>query len=239
MKSHHGPAASKSSETLEPGTYNDVASEYYDEQLHPTCADFREASRAFLREFFRREMPRGRIAEIGCGISLLSELAPDDLVLVDSSAKMLNKNQNMAEKRLLNVESSSFGEREFDWVFAILADPYNSKAAWQNIARALKHRARALFVVPSHYWASHFRSVAGGERDGFARFDRADSSSVFLASAIYSREEQLALIRSADLAVLECNHVPVQAINRIRSRKISEFLSNDDPILDSYYVQKP
>jgi SAM-dependent methyltransferase len=239
MKLHHGPVASKFSETLKPGTYDDVASEYYDEQLHPTCADFRDASTAFLRDFFRSETPKGRIAEIGCGISLLSELAPDDLVLVDSSAKMLSKNQNVAEKRLLNVETSSFGEREFDWVFAILADPYNSKAAWQNIARALKHGARALFVVPSHYWASHFRSAAGGERDGFARFDRADTSSVFLASAIYPREEQVSLIRSAGLAVLECEHVPVRAINRIRSRKISEFLSDDDPILDGYYVHKP
>jgi SAM-dependent methyltransferase len=238
MKLPHGRVASKSSEILNLGTYDDVASEYYDEQLHPTCADFRDASRAALREFFRREAPKGRMAEIGCGISLLSELSPDDLVLVDSSAKMLSKNRTTAEKRLMNVEIDGFGEGEFDWVFAVLADPYNSKAAWLNITRALKHGARALFMVPSYYWASHFRSVAGGERDGFARFDRADTSSVFLASVIYSRDEQISLIRSAGLAVLECKHVPVQAINRIRSQKISGFLSSNDPILDSYYVCK-
>lgn len=238
MKLLHGRAVSKSSETLEPASYDDVASEYYDERLHPTCADFREASEAFLQSFFRREKPKGRIAEIGCGVSLLSKFTPESLVLVDSSAQMLSKNKDTAEKRLVNVETDSFGDREFDWVFAILGDPYNSKPTWLNIARALKAKARGLFVVPSYYWASHFRRVAGGEYDGYARFDRADKSSVLLASAIYPQEGQVSLIHSVGLHVLECEHVPVRVINKIRSPKISGYLSADDPVLDCYGVQK-
>jgi SAM-dependent methyltransferase len=215
-----------------------VASEYYDERLHPTCADFRDASRIFLKAFFQREKPEGQIADLGCGLSLLSEVVLDNLILVDSSAQMLDRNGSAAEKRLVDVEANSFGDAEFDWIFAILADPYNLGSAWSNIARALKSGGRCLFIVPSHWWVSQFRSSATGEQTGYARFDRSDNSSVLLPSKVYSQVEQVSLIRSVGMHTIDCGHVFVRELTNVRSRKIFEFLANDDPLLDVYYAER-
>jgi SAM-dependent methyltransferase len=238
MKSLLGRVAFRSSETPSVGSYDDVASEYYDERLHPTCADFRDASRIFLRAFFQKEKPEGRIADLGCGLSLLREVVLGSLVLVDSSAQMLGRNVSAVEKRLADVEASSFGDAEFDWIFAILADPYNSSLAWLNIARALKSGGRCLFIVPSHRWVSQFRSIASGEQIGYARFDRSDNSSVLLPSKVYSQVEQVSLIHSVSMRTIDCGHVFVRELTNIRSRKISEFLASDDPLLDVYYAER-
>ena len=238
MKSLLGRAAFRSTETPRVGSYEDVASEYYDERLHPTCADFRDASKRFLLDFVQRERPEGRIADVGCGLSLLSEVLPSKPVLVDSSVQMLNRNGSAAEKRLVDVELSSFGDAEFDWIFAILADPYNSRPAWLNIARALKVGGRCLLIVPSHRWASQFRNGVADERIGYARFDRGDSSAVLLPSKVYSQVEQVSLLHSVGMRVIDCGHVYVREIPNVRSRKISEFLDRDDPLLDCYYAER-
>src|SRR6266851_1243674 len=112
MKSLLGRDAFKSSGILEIGSYEDVASEYYDVRLHPTCADFRIASRSFLLKLFREQNPRGRIADVGCGHSLLSEFVTNDLVLVDASPKMLAQNSGVAEKRLVDLEKHKFAQSE-------------------------------------------------------------------------------------------------------------------------------
>src|SRR5260370_39454471 len=78
------------------GTYEDVALEYYDAARHPTCANFREATRIGLR----RRLRTGRTGnetyfEIGAGKSLLLEeligqsLPLKNVSLIDSSPTML------------------------------------------------------------------------------------------------------------------------------------------------------
>jgi hypothetical protein len=238
VKSLRGPAAFKSSETLKMGSYDDVASEYYDAELHPTCADFRAASRVFLQTFFSKEKPQGRIADVGCGLSLLNGFVHENLVLVDSSIRMLRRNVGPAEKRLVNVEEKGFGSSEFDWVFAILADPFNSIPAWKNIREALRERGRGVFIVPSYCWVSKFRSRVPEERPRLARFVRADKSSVFLPSIVYSRAEQSALIESGGMLLTDFEQVFVRELSQISSFKISEFLLENDAILDVYCVEK-
>src|ERR1700741_3851848 len=100
MKSLPGLVGSKSFEIRRQGSYEDVALEYYDQVLHPAGAVFRVASRLFLRTFFGTQKPTGRIADIGCGFSIVSELVDRNLVLVDSSVRMLARNVGSVEKRL-------------------------------------------------------------------------------------------------------------------------------------------
>lgn len=238
MKWLHGPDVFKSSETRSVSSYDEVALEYYDATLHPTCADFRVASRIFLQRFFATENPRGRIADIGCGLSLLREFTKDDLVLVDQSAKMLLQNKGSIESRLLNIEISGFGVSEFDWVFAILADPFNSVAAWKNICLSLRNKGVCVFVVPSYCWASKFRKNTSDERDGLAHFVKGDGSSVFLPSLINSEADQTALITSVGLRVANFSQMFVRDLPKVGSYKISQFLSENDALLDIYRVEK-
>jgi SAM-dependent methyltransferase len=238
MKSLLGRAAFKSSGILEIGSYEEVALEYYNAALHPTCADFRSASRIVLQRLFSRDAPQGRIADVGCGLSLLSEFVTENLVLIDASSKMLAQNSRNIEKRLVNVEERSFAQSEFDWVFGILADPYNSAQAWNNLSSALKVGGSCLFVVPSYRWASKFRSSVLEEQPGFAHFVKADNSSIFLPSIVYPQAEQFALIESVRMRVSNFEQIFVRELTNISSPKISKVLAADDPILDVYFTDK-
>jgi SAM-dependent methyltransferase len=238
MRLHLGQAVSKSSGIPEYHSYDEVALEYYDTKLHPTCADFRVACRIFLEQLFKAEKPQGRMADVGCGKSLLSEFVDQNLVLVDASAKMLSQNAGPSEKRLTNIEVKNFGVAEFDWIFAILADPFNSITAWKNIGLALKENGRCVFVVPSYKWVSSFRVKAPDERSGFAHFVKGDNSSVYLPSAIYPQFEQESLIAAAGLYATNVANVSVGDLPVVRSPKISEFLTAPNALIDVYRVQK-
>ncbi|MFK4540372.1 SAM-dependent methyltransferase [Bradyrhizobium ottawaense] len=215
-----------------------MALEYYNPDLHPTCADFRVASRLFLESFFGEHKPTGRIADVGCGLSIVRDFVDRNLVLIDSSAQMLAKNLGSVEKRLLNVEEQSFGDAEFDWVFAILADPFNSIAVWRNIRSALKDGGRCIFVVPSYRWALNFRAHSSDERKGFACFRKADNSFVYLRSTILSPADQVELIEFAGLRFVNAVHVLMGELPEIKSPKISDALSKDQPLLDVYQAEK-
>jgi SAM-dependent methyltransferase len=243
VKSQLGRDASKYTEILDRPSYSVVAAEYYDEQLHPTCADFRLASRIYLERLFAKEKVAGRVADIGCGRSLLSEMIRSDveLILVDESDKMLahnDRHQNVYETRKLDLQTTPFGRSEFAWVFAILADPYNTAQTWKNIYQALQDDGQCIFITPSLAWAQKFRTSDIGERPGFARFIMADGAEIFLPSLIFTAAEQERMLKDAGLHEVETDHVLVESLPYVKSRKISEFLSKKDAIIDVYRAKR-
>ena len=219
-------------------SYDRVALEYYDPALHPTCADFRLAAQHYLSRLMSSEKPKGKIADIGAGKSLIREFVKSDLVLIDSSSKMLERNSGEAQKRQIDISIEPFGNQEFDWIFSILGDPYNSEAAWGNIARALKAGGRCVFCVPSWTWTKKFRDKTSSERPGCARFDLADGSVVYLESIVLPEREQRSLIAEVGLSIDAVDQVAVGDLKEIRSPKIKKFLASGDPILDVYRVRK-
>lgn len=239
MKSRLGQVASKSTETVEMAAYSKVASEYYDARLHPTCADFRAASLSYLKRLFREEAPSGAIADIGCGESLIVDLTGEKLVLVDESEEMLNRNAGDYEKRRFNVTKERFGESEFDWIFAILGDPYNIASTWENIEIALKRYGTCIFITPSFVWSEKFRNKSVAERRGFARFDLLDGSSAFLPSVILPEPEQRRLIESSHLILERYESIRVGTLERVNSDKIRKYLKPLDSIIEIYRVRKP
>ncbi len=226
-----------SSEAAE--SYEAVAPEYYDEQLHPTCADFRSASRIYLERLFDRCKPEGRIADVGCGRSLVAEFCRRDLVLIDESAMMLRQNQLAFEQRRLNIEQEPIGDFEFDWIFAVLGDPYNSRPTWKNIAGALKSGGRCVFIVPSIEWASKFRSAVVGEKPDLARFVTSKGNVVFLRSMIFELSQQIKMISDVGLAVTSTDHVRVGELPIVRSPKIHNMLKANQSLLDVYIAIRP
>lgn len=238
MKLHLGRVASKSSGTLDSPTYDAVGAEYYDDLRHPTCADFREASLILLRRIFHEDHPTGRIADIGCGRSQVAEVARGSLVLVDESSEMISLNGEDHESRVINIVEETFGDAEFDWIFAVLADPYNEVRAWENISKALKPNGRCVFITPSYSWATKYRTPSMGEVAGKARFDLRSGRSIFLPSTILSPARQRELVLSVGLQVVRVEHVLVRELSKVRSEKISSALDENDPILDVYWVRK-
>jgi hypothetical protein len=232
-----GLDASRSSAAIEVESYNKVAAEYYDERLHPTCADFRAASRVLLTRLFETAHPNGRIADIGCGCSVVAEFTTDHLVLIDHSPEMLAHNIRKCETRVVDVEAEPFGWSEFDWVFAILADPFNSPATWRHIARSMKAQATCVFVVPSCVWSNKFRFGHPAERPGYARFVIGSGESIYLRSSIFRAAEQRALIERAGLSVIGVDQVLVRELPVVRSSKISDYLEVSDPVLDVYFAK--
>jgi SAM-dependent methyltransferase len=219
-------------------SYEAVATEYYDEQLHPTCADFRSASFIYLKRLFDRCKPEGRIADVGCGRSLVAEFCHKNLVLIDESAMMLGQNQFAFEQRLLNVEQEPIGAFEFDWIFAVLGDPYNSPSAWKNIARALKPGGRCVFIVPSIAWASKFRSAVVDEKPGLARFVTSNGKVVFLRSLIFEPSQQIKMISDVELSVTSTEHVILGELPFVRSPKIHKMLAANQNLLDVYIARR-
>jgi SAM-dependent methyltransferase len=186
---------------------------------------------------FEVDRPTGRLADIGCGKSLISEFAADDLVLIDESQAMLDLNLGGQEKRRINVVEMPFGNSEFDWIFAVLADPYNDIGAWLNIAKALRPDGQCVFIVPSHCWASKFRASSKSEIVGRARFDLVSGEALFLPSTILSPETQRALISNAGLHVDRVDHVYAGDLTEIKSEKISGVLGMAEAVLDIYRVR--
>ena len=223
---------------LEYDSYDAVASEYYDALLHPTCADFRAAATSYVAKLVAREKPVGKIADIGAGLSILQEFFDSKLVIVDLSIKMLGKNKSEIEKRAIDITKNSFGIDEFHWIFAMLGDPYNVDAAWRNISRAMRVGGQCVFCVPSLTWMRKFRLSNNIERENYARFDLSDGSVAFLRSIILSAEEQRSLGESVGLTLWATDHVIVGDLTDVRSPKISEYLSRDEPILDIYRFKK-
>ena len=240
MKSHLGLAASKSLgiPNGSAARYSKVAHEYYDASRHPTCADFRFACELYLANLFSSERPAGRIADIGCGKSLLQRFVLQNLVLIDESQEMLALNDARIEKRLLNVVDNIIGTVEFDWIFAVLGDPYNVPSAWKNIAQALKPSGECVFIVPSWDWTSSFRRATATERSDFARFDLSDGTTEFLPSYIYPEQRQFALIAEAGLTRCRKEKICKHDLDSIRSPKIADYLDDDDAVLDIYRASK-
>jgi len=164
----------------------------------------------------------------------VTEFEKRNVVLIDSSSDMLAGNSETNEKYLIDVEKDRFGNSEFDLVFAILGDPYNSSATWKHIHLALKPGGNCVFMVPSFAWASAFRSKDPHEKEGFAAFTIADGTDVYIRSTILPMNKQKEVIQEAGLASVQVDHVNVSALASVRSAKISNVLSSEDAILDIY-----
>jgi hypothetical protein len=79
--------------------FDSLADEYYDPELHPTCANFRSGSLILVERFLRSVGPMGGIwCDLGAGNSVLLEVIERTLltdepfvIAVDGSAQMLDQ----------------------------------------------------------------------------------------------------------------------------------------------------
>ncbi|ACF01507.1 Methyltransferase type 11 [Rhodopseudomonas palustris TIE-1] len=207
-------------------TYSRVASEYYDAQLHPTCRNFRDASKSFLRKALAGVARGGWMVEVGAGDSLVCELghtAFGKLVLLDKSDSMLSysaKYRHLASLVVGDALALPFLNNSISVMVASLADPFNVPEFWSEVRRALRVGGWCIFTSPSYEWARSFRLESTDELQGAALFQLRSGERVHLPSLVWPEDAQVEMIRRAGLTVVSTNAVGIDALPTPLSPKI-------------------
>lgn len=235
------------SEDLVPRIYESLALEYYDEQRHPTCSNFRWASKAFIQDWIEGLDHHLRVLEVGAGKSLLAELLLPawgglrHLVALDSSERMLRHSQAFSRwsVRLILGDCCAvpFRDETFDIIAAVLGDAYNGKAFWYEAHRLLRPNGIALFTSPSFEWAAAFRSRELMYR---AEFLLRNGQILPVPSRIYPRDQQIELIESSGLLVKEVTDIPISGLqSQALSPKLLPWRGPQAPVVTGYVTTRP
>lgn len=231
--------------------YELLAAEYYDATRHPTCANFRVASKEIVRAWLADYSRTGDSCEIGCGMSVLAELLEErklplsQVHLVDSSPSMLGYSSKWTAKgALLTVADATrlpFENDAIDLGVASLGDPYNEAAFWAEISRVLAPGGSLLFTTPSYEWASLYRRVNGADSvPSTAEFTLLNGSFVRAPSMILAADSQISLID--DTKNLKVSDTKAYTFSQLPQRNISPKLlvtmDADLPVVTGYRVQK-
>ncbi len=230
-------------------SYELVANEYYDSDRHPTCANFREASRILLRKWLLPLTSSWRVCEIGAGKSITAEILSEEkrplngLTLVDESPSMLAYSKQWVRKGAslkLGVASQlPFATEEVDVVVSCLGDPYNGVSFWREISRILRREGVCLFTTPSHDWARSFRQQTHSDQES-AQFELLDGTQVLLPSFILQDSEQIALVQLCKLEVRKVAHISVCDLSGHKlSPKLLLGRGPDASVVTGYLISKP
>lgn len=251
VRPREGVIVNKRDDNVIWGTYEELASEYYDPIRHPTCANFREASGYLLKEWLRiYAIGNGWLCETGPGRSLVAELLSDlgislkRLILVDSSPSMLAHSKQWASRGahfvLGDAAAMPLESQCLDLLVSSLGDPYNTITFWEEAYRVLRPGGISLFTTPSYDWALAFRSGLSKEAAMWAEFELSDGRRVRVPSLIHSVPEQFSLIGTSRLLTKDVADVPITAI---KSGKLSpKLLSERGPnasVITGYVIRKP
>ncbi|MDX6576322.1 MAG: hypothetical protein QOE96_2275 [Blastocatellia bacterium] len=232
------------------GTYEDVASEYYDSVRHPTCANFRAGSDLLLDQWLAKHPHRGSwICEVGPGRSAVAEQLLrrgeplDRLTLVDSSCIMLSYSMKWATHGASLVVGDAtalpLGSDTFDLIVSSLGDPYNTPGFWREIQRVLRPGGQSFFTTPAYDWAVAFRSGAEDPEITSAAFDISNGQHIAVPSWIYQPNQQQNLIEAEGLRLDRVDQVPMRALSSQRlSSKLVLDRGMDAAIVTGYSVTK-
>jgi ubiquinone/menaquinone biosynthesis C-methylase UbiE len=222
--------------------YQVLAAEYYDADLHPTCANLRQASHLALQAWLASHPQAGTCADIGCGDSLLAQVLlelgtpPESLLLIDSSSAMLGHSRKWLDPRTRLIKASAsalpLASTTIDFVLASLADPFNTPALWSELDRVLKPSGIVFGTTPSLEWASRYRAIEGSSL-GEAVFVLASGRVLRTPSHVFRPEQQTQLIETAGLCEIARGVIRVADLGPYRlSPKISVLDRPDLPVLD-------
>ena len=221
--------------------YARLAHEYYDSDLHPTCAAFREGSRRLVEDLIPEQLGPNSV-EVGAGASLLAPLLvqrgyPGRLLITDDSVEMLRHSQSWATQAHISLAVAPAAElplanQSVDLVVGSLVDPYDNEEFWGEVRRVLRPGGVAVVTTPSWAWASRFRSTDG--RVDRARFVLRSGAYLDVPSFVRPVKEERALIERNYLHLLKVQEVTLRQLTT-RAPKLSVVRPND-PVVVGYLV---
>jgi SAM-dependent methyltransferase len=224
-----------------------LASEYYDPVRHPTCANFRAASRLFLVSWFQKafDIPA---CEVGSGLSLLAEILVERdyplraVTLTDVSPKMLTHSLRFkslgARLEIAAANELPFAGNSQATIISSLGDPYNDLEFWEEAARVLIPGGHIFFSTPSFEWASAYRIALPHPLQARAEFDATNGKKIWIPSVILPEEEQKHMIESAGLEVTSMEFIALRDIQSPISPKLSVLHYARAAILTGYIARK-
>jgi ubiquinone/menaquinone biosynthesis C-methylase UbiE len=233
------------------GSYEELASEYYDAGRHPTCANFREASATIIRRWLSPELGKaGWICEVGAGKSLVAEILStnsnrlDYLVITDASPSMIAYSQPWAKlgARLVVAPANQLPlpNKSVSCLISSLGDPYNEDEFWQEAHRVLIPGGRIVFTTPSAEWAMAFRAWSGSATFEGAEFELSSGRHVYVRSIIYTPDQQLSIMERAGFRAIETTHVRVSDLETsILSPKLRPDSLSNPVIVTGYIAARP
>lgn len=188
--------------------YNVVATEYYDQEAHPTCFNFNRLSRIYLEKTFPEPWKEAAIVEVGAGDSAAASLlhargySVSGLLITDAFERMLTHSSQWQERgaklEIMSAQDLKCETASFDMLISSLGDPYNTPSFWSEAFRVLRPGGRVIFTTPSFEWANRFRTEAAANR---AEFIIRNGTSVDLPSFVMPLPQQIAMIASAGFTV--------------------------------------
>lgn len=241
-----------------PDTYGPLAQEYYDAGCHPTCANFRQASRIVLEAWIGEIWPEeGVVCDVGAGASLLAEIVHGlglpmaRLLLTDGSPAMLKHSTEWglrgATLAVAPAENLPVATNTVGLLVASLGDPYNSREFWREAGRVLSPGAAAVYTTPAHEWATSYRPVERGEGPaappadnfGTALFLLRDGSEHRVPSLVLSERGQSDLIEAAGLKVEQVRHVLLSEIAGPALSPKLTITGEETEVVTGYLVRRP
>ena len=229
--------------------YKIIAGEYYDPDFHPTCSNFREASKILIKkEFFN--IPQNEsyyILEVGAGKSVLIEICKEldlrfnKIVISDAEEQMLKYSfpfelRNM-EFSIIDAENTNIENSFFDIIISSLGDSYNTSKFWKEIRRTLKDGGYCLYTTPSHEWCNIFRKNQINK--DLASFITKADDEVYIPSLIYDETTQVKMIEDVGLTCKQINEIKLRSLNdQIISPKLRTELADELPVVTSYLIRK-
>jgi SAM-dependent methyltransferase len=234
-------------QTNKSGDYAGVADEYYNQYLHPTCKNFRDASVLLFRDYLSSiDLPRS-VLDVGCGRSILPDLFPDGrwssltIALVDQSQVMLQH----TSKELQKISEIIYGEisnvrlsRSFDLAISSLGDPYNTRKSWAQVSKQIRKGGFLFYSTPTLEWASNFRTNEDGTDLHISRFLDRRGEVHDLPSIVVSTEQQSDMFLNVGFHLIRVTESYVTDLSEPISQKLITARQKNIPIVRGYLLQK-
>lgn len=194
-------------------SYEQVAAEYYDPALHPTCHNLRVGSEVGLQEVFESLEPCAvPYLELGAGASLAGHAVFSSAVVVcvDLNSAML---AHSTAGYLAVADAFQLPTRSavFEGVFGSLIDPFNVPELYAEIRRVLRPGGWFVFSVPDVTWVRH-NQAAEALPPHSAGITLLTGETVIVPSYVWSYAEQEHHLREAGFSDVSRIDVPVDAL---------------------------
>lgn len=194
--------------------YERVASEYYDERLHPTCANLRRASDVGLAHVLAEGCAaRERYLELGAGASSFStlDMVNASMVCVDLNLGMLRNVPSDAGAVVADATKLPFDSDSFIGAVGSLIDPFNTPDLYVEARRVLTPGGRLVFTVPDVRW-TRANQIADSLPPHTAGITLSDGSVVLLPSYVWDFSDQAEMLVAAGFADVRRYDVPIEAL---------------------------